>query len=108
MMKIEVHHYFHGGHSDVNEKLDAILKLLRESKTREVHMSAEMDTLAAAVQQNTSLDDSIISLLNGIAAQLTATAGDKAQALALAAELNAKSAALSAAITANTPQAPPA
>lgn len=108
MMKIEVHHYFHGDHSDVNEKLDAILKLLRESKTREVVMSIEMDALAAAVQQNTNLDDSIISLLNGIAAQLTATAGDKAQALALAAELNAKSEALSAAITANTPAAPPA
>jgi hypothetical protein len=108
MMKMEVHHYFHGDHSDVNEKLNAILNLLRESKTREVHMSAEMDALAAAVTENTTLDDSIINLLNGIAAQLTATAGDKAQALALAAELNAKSAALSAAITANTPAAPPA
>ena len=71
-------------------------------------MSVEMDALQEAVTENTTLDDSIILLLNGIAAQIVDSAGDKTKAVALAAELKAKSAALQAAITANTPQAPPA
>ena len=69
-------------------------------------MSVEMDTLTVAVTNNTALDESIIALLNGIAAQIADAAGDKVKALALAAELNAKSDALAAAIQANTPVEP--
>lgn len=87
----------------VNSKLNAILRGLTGSKQREVEMSVEMDALEAAVTRNTTLDGSIIELLNGIAAQLSATAGDRAKSLALAAELNAKSDALAAAAAANTP-----
>lgn len=87
----------------INKKLDAILHLLHDSRKREIIMSVEMDALQAAVTKNTSLDDSIITLLNGLSAQILDAAGDKAKATALAAELTAKSAALQAAITANTP-----
>lgn len=87
----------------INERLNAILHLLYDSRRREYIMSVEMDTLQAAVTANTSLDDSIITLLNGLSAQILDAAGDKAKATALAGELTAKSAALQAAITANTP-----
>ena len=70
-------------------------------------MSAEMDSLEVAVTNNTALDESIIALLNGIAAQIVDAAGDKKKALKLAAELNAKSDALAAAIQANTEVEPP-
>lgn len=110
-LAIRMDHYFHVDEQHIpnlSTKLDTILALLRESKQREVLMSLEMDGLAVAVTENTALDDSIIALLNGLAAQIADAAGDKAKALALSAELTAKSALLSAAITANTPVAPPA
>lgn len=92
----------------IERKTNEILEHLYRIERKEIHMSVEMDSLQAAVTKNSTLDDSIILLLNGIAAQITDAAGDKAKALALAAELNAKSDALSAAITANTPVVPPA
>jgi hypothetical protein len=108
MLQMKVLHFFPQIEEDnhgINAKLDAIIKLLGESRQREITMSVEMDALQAAVTQNTSLDDSIIVLLNGLAAQVLDAAGDKAKATALAAELTAKSTALQAAITANTPAA---
>ena len=103
-MRLDV--YVHSASEETN-KLDAILKMLRESKGREVAMSVEMDALVVAVNENTSLDDSVIALLNGLSAQILDAAGDKAKATALAAEVQAKSAAVAAAIAANTPAAPP-
>ena len=103
-MRLDV--YVHSASEETN-KLDAILKLLQESKAREVAMSVEMDALVTAVNENTSLDDSVIALLNGLSAQILDAAGDKAKATALAAEVQAKSAAVAAAIAANTPAAPP-
>ena len=88
-------------------KLNAILELVREINIRSEDMSVEMDALELAVLNNTNLDGSIIELLNGIAAQVTDTAGDKEKALELAAELNAKSDALASAIKANTPTVEP-
>ena len=90
----------------VNRKLNSIFILLLDARKRSIKMSIEMDALTVAVEDNTKLDGSIIDLLNGIAAQITDTAGDKAAAIKLAAELNEKSAALAAAIQANTPATP--
>ena len=106
---VQVHidvHLKEEGRELVNQKLDAILQLLQESKQWEIDMSIQMDSLAVAVTNNTALDDSIIALLNGIAGQIVDAAGDKAKALELAAELNAKSDALALAIQANTPVEP--
>lgn len=104
-LNITVNHYFHEteGLEEINQKLDDILLDLQDIKQKEIIMSVQMDTLTAAVTKNTGLDESIIALLQGLAAQITDAAGDKAKALALADELNAKSDALAAAITANTP-----
>ncbi len=72
-----------------------------------VKMSAELDALTASVAKIKSADDSIIALVKGIAAQLTAQAEDPAAIRALAAELNAEADAVAAAVTENTPAAPP-
>jgi hypothetical protein len=72
-------------------------------------MSAELDTLTAAVAAEDTVIDSAIALIQGLAAQIAtlANAGDTAATLAaitaLATDVSAKSAALSAAVTANTP-----
>jgi hypothetical protein len=91
----------------LDNKLDAILRKLWESKRREIAMSLEMDELVAAVEENTSLDDSIITFLNGLVDQMLDVAGDKEKAVALAEEVRVKTAAVAAALAANTPAAPP-
>ena len=70
-------------------------------------MSKELDDLTVAVEENTVLDNSIITLVDGLAAQITALKDDPVKLAALATSLKASSAAISAAIQANTPAPPP-
>lgn len=90
----------------INHKLDIILKILQRMYQMEVHMTQELDSLEVAVAENESLDDSIVVLLNGIAAQLAAIKDDPKRIAALAASLVAKSQVLKDAILANTPVEP--
>lgn len=66
---------------------------------------ADLTALTAEVARNTAVDESAITLLNGLAAQLAAVATDPAAVLALSAQLSASSDALAAAVVANTPAA---
>lgn len=62
------------------------------------------------VAAESTVDDSIIALLNGISAQLAAAlaaGGSPAQIQAIKDSLDANIAKINAAITANTPAAPP-
>lgn len=68
-------------------------------------MSAELDALTAQVKANSDLLDSATTLINGIAARITAAGTDPAALKALTDELKAKDDALAAAVTANTPAA---
>jgi N-acetylglutamate synthase-like GNAT family acetyltransferase len=92
--------------TDIHRKLDAILELLRDIKKKEIIMSKELDALEVAVTENTALDTSIIALVEGLAAQIESMKDDPAKMEALAASLREKSAALAAAIQANTPPTP--
>jgi hypothetical protein len=67
--------------------------------------SPEMDALGAQVQANEDAEASAITVLNGLAAKIAATAGNPAAAAALAASLKTSADALAAAIVANTPSA---
>ncbi len=86
-------------------------------------ITAELSTLQAAVAAATTVEQSAITLLNGLGGQVTALAAqlaaaianqaDPAQVSAIVAQLNglgvtiqADSTALAAAVTANTPAAP--
>jgi hypothetical protein len=109
MIQIAVHHYFHGlGTEEVTNKLDAILKMLRESKKREVGMSAQFDALKAKVAANTTVVGSALVLIDGLAQQIRDLKDDPAALEALAAELEATNTATAAKILENTPAAPPA
>ena len=70
-------------------------------------MFEELDDLVAAVNENMSMDDSIIQTLEGIAAQLESLPADKEIMLQLAEQLRAKSAAIAAAIQNVTPPGEP-
>ncbi len=95
-------------HQESDKKLDTIIGLLQAIQTKENLMSAELDALAVQVKANTDLEASAVSLIQGIAAQLTALKNDPAAITALSTQLASSASALAAAITANTPAAPPA
>jgi hypothetical protein len=70
-------------------------------------MSAQLDALTAQVAQTLTVEQSAVTLINGIAAEikaavLAAEAGDTAQLTNLSSSLQASSTALAAAVTANT------
>lgn len=81
-------------------------------------IAEQVTALTAEVAAETSVNQSAITLLNGLSAQiaaLAALAADPAQVSSLASQLSAlagsvhdNTAALAAAVTANTPVAPPA
>jgi len=80
-------------------------------RTLENQMSTTNTTLAALqaqVQQNTTIENSAVTLIQGLAAQIAQAGTDPAALAALTANLNQSATALAAAITANTPSAPPA
>jgi chromosome segregation ATPase len=104
MMRIDVHHFFHPPETDA--KLDTILAKLFQIQQKEDAMSTQLDVLQAQVEKNTTIEESAVVLINGLAAQITALKNDPAALQALADSLNASSTDLSNAIQANTP-APP-
>lgn len=69
-------------------------------------MSA-IDDLQAAVSKEDTVIDSAIALINGIPALIAAAGTDPAKLAALQSDITAKSTALAAAVTANTPAATP-
>ena len=69
---------------------------------QEIHMSKELDDLTAQVKANSEVEASALTLINGIAARITAAGTDPAALKALTDELKAKDDELAAAVTANT------
>jgi hypothetical protein len=101
------------------DRIEALLNTIKLQNTQQTAllgalvageqlMSAQLDALAAQVAQTETVEQSAITLIQGLAAQLAAVATDPAAVAALAARLNSSATALAAAITANTPTpAPP-
>ena len=109
-VSIEVHIFHHGDASD-SQKLDQILTRLGAIQAQEAIMAATLDDTLAAVTAESTVDDSIITLLNGLAAQIKAgglSAADAAKVQAIFDQATANSTKIAAAVTANTPPAPPA
>lgn len=85
----------------INRKLDLLLD------GQELLMSA-LDDLQAAVAAESTVIDSAITLIQGIPALIAAAGVDQAKLDALKNDITAKSDALAAAVSANTPAAPTA
>lgn len=90
----------------VEKKLDQILALLKAIQRKEEHMAGELDDLELAVAENTSKDDSIIQLVNGLAAQIESMKTDPVRLQALATALRTSTQRIVDAINANTPPVP--
>ena len=107
-IKVQVYHHF----DDVVceravKKLDKILAIVRDLQRKEGAMSKELDELQLAVEENTSLDNSIIQLVDGLADQIEALKEDPAKLQALSDALKVSNQAIKDAILANTPAPPP-
>jgi hypothetical protein len=87
------------------ERLDTIIKLLQTTIQKENTLMATIQDLATEVASETTIDNSIVTLLDGIAAQLAAAqaSGDPAAIQTVLTSLQSNAAILTAAITANTP-----
>lgn len=98
--------------SRIEAKVDVILSRLSQMAAQEkanfMATVTTLEQLAQQVAQNTSVEESAVTLITGIAAQLAAAKTDPAKIQALADQLSKSAADLSASITANTPAAPAA
>ncbi len=90
------------------EQLDRIEYQLARLQATENHEMAALDQITADVAANTDATNSAIALLTALHDELVAAGTDPAALAALATNLEANTTALAAAVTANTPAAPPA
>jgi hypothetical protein len=98
---IHVHLHVDPDH-EVLARLDVLIQKLGLMETK---IMAELDDLTAQVAANTTVSQSALTLINGIAARITAAGTDPAKLAALTASLKSDDDALAAAVTANTPAA---
>ncbi len=88
------------------ELLEAIYRAVLTLNEESEHMSKELDDLTAEVAAETTIDQSAVALINGLAAQITAAGTDPAKLAALTTQMKTQSGDLAAAITANSPKPP--
>lgn len=89
----------------IEYKLDRIWRFQKLQLVLELKMSKEMDDLTAAVARDTDVENSAITLLQGLKTQLDAAGTDPAKLAALSTQLSSNADALAAAVAANTPAA---
>lgn len=91
----------------IEYKLDVLTRLFVAELSLEKIMSAQLDALTTQVAKNTSIEESAVTLIAGLADQIKAAGTDPAALQALTDSLTKSSADLAAAIAANTPAATP-
>lgn len=90
---------------DINRKLDRILAILTHQHYEVKEIMATLDDLQAQVTSDTSLDSSIVTLIQGLAAQVAAAGADPAKLAAIIASMKQNAQTLADAAAANTPAA---
>ncbi len=104
-MRFDVHIHFKADPA-MERKLDLILSALNNLEGKVTAMAGELDRLTTEVAENTTVIQSAITLINGLAQQIRDLSTDPAALNALADTLDAQSNALAEAVTANTPPTP--
>lgn len=112
IVRNEHHHFYHyspEARDEVMRRLEALPNEigLIVATILETTIMPTMDDLKAAVTRNTSVDDSVLALLQGISQQLKdAQAANDPQAITdIIAQLDANTQKMTDAVTANTPAA---
>lgn len=102
-LKIDINLNVHG---IPDPRLVEVLHLLRSIQIQESKMATDLTALTAAVARVTDVEQSAITLLQGLKAQLDAAGTDPVALKALSDKLGTDSDSLAAAVLANTPAAP--
>ncbi len=97
-----------GLHDEDRARLDTIIRLLTQLVGKENEMGEALNALVAQVEAQTTVELSAIALIQGLADELKKAGTDPVAIADLTAKLKNSADALAAAITANTPAAPPA
>ena len=90
---------------DLSKQLSMIFNLMRKSLKMEFEMATDLTALTDAVAEDTSVDESAITLLQNLSTILEDAKTDPVAIASIAASLKDNAAALAAAIAANTPAA---
>lgn len=105
-MRLDIYVHFPESPHDtrVEQKLNLILNKLLQFNTEIHEMAGELDALTAQVAENTSVEQSAITLLNDLHQRLAdaIASGDPARVIALRDQLAASKDGLAAAVAANT------
>jgi hypothetical protein len=104
---MDVHLYFHYNPVD-STKLDKIIALLQTQQREIVNMAASIDDVTLAVQKETTVEQSAITLLQQLSTQLSSAGTDPVKLQAVLDLINNNTTALAAAVAANTPGGIPA
>lgn len=88
------------------EVIYKLKKLTKSERKLENTMALDFTALNTAVANNTSVEQSAITLITQIAQEIAQNADDQVTVSALADQLNQQAQALAASVTANTPAAP--
>jgi uncharacterized membrane protein len=109
-MRIDLYHHILRDEDEGRlARIEGLLTaLITQGANSMATMQEAMDALTAEVTRNTTVDESAIALINGLADQIAALAqeGNVQAILALTAKMKADSDGLAAAVTANTPATP--
>lgn len=92
--------------SNLDKKVNSILALVKEIKQREVIMATDLSVLQDQITETITIEQSAITLIQGLAAQIESLKEDPAALQALADQLKGSADTLAQAVIANTPAAP--
>lgn len=110
MSEIHYHRHYHGippaSYSEsINANIDKLMGLVNLLLTNQKKIMLDVTALQTAVANETTLDQSVITLLNTLASELQAAndAGDQTTINSIVATMQQNATALAAAVAANTP-----
>lgn len=86
----------------LERKVDAMIQLLTTVSTRTGDIVTDLSALQSAVEENTSVDESAIQLLEGLADKIEELSTDPEALAAFVGDLRSSSAGLAASVAANT------
>lgn len=92
----------------IEQKLDRILEVLQLLANLQEISMADLSKLQAEVTSISNTDDAVLALIDGLVTQLKNAGSDQAAVDQIVSDLETKRTSLAAAVTANTPTAPPA
>jgi tRNA U34 5-carboxymethylaminomethyl modifying enzyme MnmG/GidA len=90
----------------IDKRLVALGNQLGLVQQQEGKIMAQLDDITSAVEEETTVNSSAITLLTQLAQSIESLKNDPAALSALATQIRSNSSALAAAVTANTPAAP--